>query len=738
MKKIKSQRLSTVDSSGRTTLFIALSFLPLFAFPQDMYMYVSTADDLVYRVRMEDCYHEWVGYLPPETKDICFHPNGKLYAIDGWGKIMEVDTATGTGTVIYTFQFLASQSYNCLTVDARGVFYASGQSGKICTYDPATGAGTFLGNIPLQAAGDITFYNGDLYLAATTNDVIVKIKQAGPGQLTYTYASTQSIPGYLFGLSSYIPACDSVSVFAFADTLSAVYQVNFSTASLSYHCFLSLNITGSASKFEYLGSHPVKIEAVNASGFDCMAAQGVIVVQASGGIGMLSYSLDGQHFQPEGTFVNLEARPYTVYVQDEIGCRIDAEVNLDVNLPAVINATTTRATCGAPNGSVALELTGGTAPFLTWVDGNPTGASLQFTAMIHGPHEIKVTDAAGCSDVATVIVPGVPPPAISMLTVKHTSCGVANGQLTASIEHGQPPFVYILNNDMPQITGEFGDLSPGNYSLTVVDAEGCQVTATAVIEHSFPLVLEEVIIRHAQCAKANGAITLVAVGGVQPLTYTSDGTYYIELPEITGLAEGVYRPAVKDAAGCEVDTLISIDGTVPPAFTHFLTEAATCEDANGALSATYQGGTGPLALLLNSQFQALHFPIKHLSADIYQLILEDSIGCSDTLTVAIPRTNCPIYLPNAFSPNNDGINDRFYPQAINDLSAQVLRFYIFDRWGGFVFKSENRAFSDPNNGWDGQKSGTPLGQGVYAWLLEVVFSDGQSVLKSGDVLLLRE
>jgi gliding motility-associated-like protein len=254
---------------------------------------------------------------------------------------------------------------------------------------------------------------------------------------------------------------------------------------------------------------------------------------------------------------------------------------------------------------------------------------------------------------------------------------------------------------------------------------------------SQPLLLNSVFIQNASCGEANGTMIIYASGGQSPLEFSVDGAVFGVENAFTGLPVGNYEPTVMDAAGCTAALQRSITGTTPPRFGEFTIKSAECQEASGALTAAFEGGSGALTLTLNGQARALDFPVTGLAADDYLLLLRDSIGCVDTLTFAIPRINCPIYLPNAFSPNDDGINDRFRPQAIGDLEAQVVRFYVFDRWGGFVFKSENRAFSDPGNGWDGRKDGKLLGQGVYTWLLEVGFSDGGKEVISGDVVLVR-
>ena len=95
-----------------------------------------------------------------------------------------------------------------------------------------------------------------------------------------------------------------------------------------------------------------------------------------------------------------------------------------------------------------------------------------------------------------------------------------------------------------------------------------------------------------------------------------------------------------------------------------------------------------------------------------------------------------VYFPNAFSPNNDGINDVFLPFDGDDVG--VVRFFrVYDRWGGLVFSNENFQPNDFANGWNGLIRGRKASQGVYVWLAQVEFRDGKVELLAGDVVLLK-
>ncbi len=712
-------------------LMLALCGIPMFASSQEIFL--STLDQRLYQLDLADCTYQLVGNVPSGSTDICFHPNTYLYSISGNGRLYQVNIGNGTGTLVHTFESTASQLYTSLTADANGVFYTCGLNGKLWSYNLATNTGTYLGNVGYAAEGDLTFYNGQLYMAASGDDII-RVDINTPSNSTI--AVNGNVPGRIFGIVSYAEACDSVSSYAFTDNAANIYRVDYANAALVPYCNIPLSVSGGASMFEYLGSNPITVD-LNISGFDCTASSGAISIQATGGIGMLSYSLNGLNYQQNNVFNGLPVNSYTVYVQDEVGCIVSEEVDPGVVFPSIENLVVTPAACGENNGSFSFTIAGGTPPFSVSMNGGPPGSSTQFQNLAPGTYQLQVTDAGGCGSNSSVVVTNGGAPVLSALNVTPTSCGLNNGGISVSVQGGLAPIAYALNGGATQATSTFANLMAGNYTLSITDANGCALTETATIAPSQALVLDDVVLVNATCGEANGTISIEASGGQAPLMYAVNGNAFGLENNFSGLASGNYQPTVKDAAGCTAGTSSNLSGTIPPRFGQPTLKAAECQEANGALSLTFDGGLGALTLTVNSRITTPDFPINDLEAGAYQLVLRDSIGCEDTLTVFIPRINCPIYLPNAFSPNDDGINDRFRPQAIDDLDAQVLRFYIFDRWGGFVFKSENRPFTDPANGWDGRKNGNLLGQGVYTWLLEVVFSDGGKELRKGDVVLVR-
>jgi gliding motility-associated-like protein len=111
-------------------------------------------------------------------------------------------------------------------------------------------------------------------------------------------------------------------------------------------------------------------------------------------------------------------------------------------------------------------------------------------------------------------------------------------------------------------------------------------------------------------------------------------------------------------------------------------------------------------------------------------------GCVYTNSLQYARWNCGIYFPNAFSPNNDGINDVFYPfTGAEDI--RILELAVYDRWGNWLFHKLDFLPNDPTRGWDGTFRGKDLDAGVYVWWANVLLPSGTRQLFKGDVTLIK-
>jgi gliding motility-associated-like protein len=117
-------------------------------------------------------------------------------------------------------------------------------------------------------------------------------------------------------------------------------------------------------------------------------------------------------------------------------------------------------------------------------------------------------------------------------------------------------------------------------------------------------------------------------------------------------------------------------------------------------------------------------------------IFSDSIRVSVRSCDTLPRDTllpaCTVYLPNAFSPNGDGVNDRFQPLLEAGCPVQSYQLNIYNRYGVRVF-----AGNDPARGWDGIFRGEPAPVGTYFYEMRWTGRDGRSFFRKGDVTLVR-
>lgn len=179
---------------------------------------------------------------------------------------------------------------------------------------------------------------------------------------------------------------------------------------------------------------------------------------------------------------------------------------------------------------------------------------------------------------------------------------------------------------------------------------------------------------------------------------------------------------------CRAEDRISIDYKYLPVF-QLGPDTTLCFGEVIQLSAAYPGATnrwsdgsaGDTILVTNQG------PVT--------LSMTNYCGTS-TDRVFIGFENCrEIFLPNAFSPDGDGINDRFYPQDGGDVvNIPIIR--IFNRWGGLVFENRDILPNTPDAGWDGKYQGKPAAKGMYVYYLEVWYRDRSEEQIAGEVYLL--
>lgn len=129
-------------------------------------------------------------------------------------------------------------------------------------------------------------------------------------------------------------------------------------------------------------------------------------------------------------------------------------------------------------------------------------------------------------------------------------------------------------------------------------------------------------------------------------------------------------------------------------------------------------------------------PVADPSANtLYTLKVTSPAGCVDSATILV-NVYTPLSIPNAFTPNGDGRNDKFYVLG-GPVNSVVAEFAVYDRWGQMLFQVHNAAPGDAGAGWDGRIHGSPAPSGAYAYVVVMKYAGGVVQTYKGAVMLIR-
>ncbi len=116
----------------------------------------------------------------------------------------------------------------------------------------------------------------------------------------------------------------------------------------------------------------------------------------------------------------------------------------------------------------------------------------------------------------------------------------------------------------------------------------------------------------------------------------------------------------------------------------------------------------------------------------YSLTIINKAGCATTGTINVKK-GCYLNIPNAFTPNGDGINDHFFPRQLLSSDVAYFELHVFNRWGQLVFSTSGKN----GRGWDGRFNGKIQPPGTYIYKISVHFTSGAEELYNGNITLIR-
>ncbi len=288
----------------------------------------------------------------------------------------------------------------------------------------------------------------------------------------------------------------------------------------------------------------------------------------------------------------------------------------------------------------------------------------------------------------------------------------------------------------------------GTYTLTV-ESQGCIATDEVEVIQSAAIPNMSIVISDVSCFGNNdGFVRVDSVwGGVGPYLFSLDGSPFTATTQFTNLGDGPHTIQVVDAGGCENESAFTVEE--PVEVTVEITGNFESSNSNIinlgdelVLSIISTPPSGELDSIiwstqgLDSCQSCPSITVAPTQQTTYTVLVDEG-GCtdSDDITVIVAKDR-PVYVPTAFSPNDDGINDIFKVYGGKSVST-IKSFLVFSRWGETVYEYYNFIPSDPAAGWDGKHRDTKMQPAVFTWYAEIEFTDGRVELYRGDVALVR-
>jgi len=356
---------------------------------------------------------------------------------------------------------------------------------------------------------------------------------------------------------------------------------------------------------------------------------GSLTVSVTGGTPPYEYSINGDPFQGSGTFTGLTAGVYTVIIRDANNCLENVEALIAQPFaPLAGSAMAGNVLCfGDETGSVDLTVTGGTPPYtFLWSDGAVTG---DLTDVPAGTYTVTITDANGCIATAgaTVTQPSAPLEAVTAVT--DVLChGDATGAINLTVTGGTPPYTFLWSNGA--ITEDLVNLAAGTYTVTITDANGCELIAGATVTEPSDPLSGTVSVTNVNCfGGSDGAVDLTVTGGTSPYTFLWSNGAITE--DISGLTAGNYAVVITDQNWCTFSVSVTVTEPVAPLAATAMSADVPCHgEAAGTVDLTVTGGTPPYTFLWSNS--ATTEDLTNVPAGTYSVTITDANGCTTTAT----------------------------------------------------------------------------------------------------------
>jgi len=406
------------------------------------------------------------------------------------------------------------------------------------------------------------------------------------------------------------------------------------------------------------------------------------------------------------------ATSYSVIVSNG-NCTDTALVNISVLPPVTASVSGSNSTICSGT-SATLTASGGT--IYSWSSGQTT-SSITASPATSTNYTVIVSNGS-CADTATASVTVNPSPNAN-ITGNNIICAGQATTLTASPSTG---VTYLWNTGATTTTITVSPTTNISYTVTVTNAFNCTDIATFSV--TVTPVPNPSVTATSNTICSGDATTLIATGGA---TYSwnpggqTSSSIVVNPTSNTNYTVTVANGNCPDTASTNIAVNPNPTATAGTDITINYGDVTTLTASGGG---TYSWSTGDLTPSIS---------VSPTATTVYCVTVTDANGCTDfsCVTVAIEFNCGELFIPNAFSPNEDGKNDYFRPR---NICFKIFHLVIYDRWGVKVFEEKEDIYT---KGWDGMYKGKIGETAVFNYYFSYELVDGNSGVKKGTVSLIR-
>jgi len=448
--------------------------------------------------------------------------------------------------------------------------------------------------------------------------------------------------------------------------------------------------------------------------------------------------------QEETPLIN-NSGTYDVFVDLGAGCVIDTFIVIseDFSLPA-FDIEFDSITCNKTSAEIILESEENSIVSLTDPDGAIFSDIVIHSTEIAGEYTVVVIGENGCIDsINFELLSFVDTPFFDVEVLGPITCINEMSGFEAS---GNSELIYSWfgPNGFTEEEAEITVAEGGQYDLVVEDIYGCTASASFNLEEFLDAPMIDLGAGMINCEVSETEVTLDGQGNDDNIEWRMNGNFISDEAIVTVNEGGIYNCQVTNEYGCiAVDSVEVVENTDSPQIIPITTtdlvflpsdiDKEIIIEVNSSVDYSIRWIPEEAVSCIDCENPTLN----DLTIDSLVVIVENIYGCLDTVVFSIRSEFLPeVYIPNVFSPNDDGIND-FFTLFGNEEIQEVTTMLIYDRWGNRVEEKINIAPSDPQVGWDGKLNDQNVLVGVYAYYFKVLTVDGEEIEFVGNVTVVR-